>query len=77
MKDRFYVWKDDDGYGVRMEDEYQRVLFSLKAEEEIVYLDERKKSRFALLSDLYELARRKALNVPDKLAGVAELLDKI
>ena len=60
-----------------MEDERGRVLFSLRAEEEIIYLDEKNRSLFVLLSDLYELARRQALNVPDKLAGVAELLDKI
>jgi hypothetical protein len=74
---KFHVWKFDDGYGLRMEDERQRVLFSVRAEEEIIYLQPEKERAFQLLSDLFELARRKALNVPDKLAGVAQLLDKI
>ncbi len=74
---KFFVWRYDDGYGLRMEDEYQRVLFSLRAEEEIIYSNPEKEHLFQTLSDLFELARRKALSVPDKLAGVAELLDKI
>jgi hypothetical protein len=74
---KFFVWRSDDGYGLRTEDEFQRVLFLVRAEEEIIYRDPEKERLFQLLSDMFELARRKALNVPDKLAGVAQLLDRI
>lgn len=74
---RFFIRRSDDSYILRMEDEFQRILFSLRAQEEIIYLDQEKGHLFEVLSDLYELARRKALNVTDKLAGVTELLDKI
>ena len=73
----FFVWKFEDGYGLRMVDERQRQLFSVKAEEEILYGDDNKERLFELLSDIYELARRIALNVPDKLAGAAHILDRI
>src|SRR5260370_20107437 len=74
---KFRVWKSDDGYGLSMGDERQRTLFSLRAEEEIIWANPAKEHLFQSLSDLFELARRKALNVPDKLAGVAQLLDRI
>lgn len=73
---RFVVWKSEDTYGVRMEDADGRTIFFVKVEEEIVFTEEREEI-FSIVSDLYELARRKALNVPEKLASVAELLDRI
>lgn len=74
----FSIWKEGDSYGLNMKPQSSStVLFSIKEEEEIYFSDPRKKEMFELLSDLYELARRKALNLPDKLANVAELLDKI
>jgi hypothetical protein len=74
----FSVWKKGDNYGLNMKSQASsRVLFTMQEEEEIYFSDPRRKERFELLSDLYELARRKALNLPDKLATVAELLDKI
>ena len=74
---KFAVWKYQDGYGIRMEGERQRSLFSLRGDEEILYGDDAAEHTFQVLSDLYELARRKALNVPDKLAGATLLLDRI
>jgi hypothetical protein len=75
---QFLSWKTGDTYGLTMrEQSSSREFFSVKIEEEIYFSDPRRKQLFELLSDLYELARRKALNLPDRLANVAELLDKI
>jgi hypothetical protein len=73
----FFVWKTDDGYALSMEDMHHKRVFLAKAEEEIIFTQRDKEEMFELLSDLYELARRKALNIPEKLAGVSELLDNI
>ena len=74
---KFTVSKSQDGYSLRMEDERGRVLFFLRADEEILFGDETAEQTFQALSDMYELARRKALNIPDKLAGATLLLDQI
>jgi hypothetical protein len=75
---RIYVWETDEGdYGLRAEDAQGRTLFRVRVEREIIYDDPEQEREFVMLSDLYELARRKALNVPQTLANVAELLDKI
>jgi hypothetical protein len=72
-----YVRSRQDGYALRIEDLGQRTVSYVVAEEEIVYRDAERKETFDTLSDLYELARRKALSVPEKLASVAELLDRL
>lgn len=75
---RFVVYKTEDKYGVRMDElQASNFLFYIEAEEEILFGDDNKEEIFNLLADLYELARRNALNVPGKLATVAQLLDNI
>ncbi len=77
-KYKFVVWKTEDKCGVRMKELIgSNSIFFVEAEEEIFYSDPKKAEMFQILSDLFELARRKALNVPEKLASVAELLDRI
>ncbi|HLZ92888.1 MAG TPA: hypothetical protein VKQ28_14335 [Candidatus Acidoferrum sp.] len=74
----FSVWKEGDSYGLNMKPQSSsRVLFAIQEQEEIYFSDPKRKEIFEVLSDLYELARRQALNLPDNLANVAELLDKI
>ena len=73
----FYVRRTQDGYGLRMEDAYRRVIIRTHADEEIVFADIEKEATFSLLSDVYELARREALQIPEKLANAAAILDKI
>ena len=62
---------------VTLEPNGGQVPWHNQEQEEIYFSDPKRKEMFELLSDLYEVARRKALNLPDKLANVAELLDKI
>jgi hypothetical protein len=74
----FSVWKKDDTYGLNMKSQSSStLLFSVQEQDDIYFSDLKRKEMFELLSDLYEVARRRALNLPDKLANVAELLDKI
>lgn len=77
-KYKFVVWRTEEKFGARMEESYSsNSLFFIEAEEEIYYRDEGQREMFQLLSDLFELARRSALDVPGKLASVANLLDQI
>jgi len=74
----FLAWKSGDAYGLTMKDQTTpNEIFSVKAEEEIYFSDPKEKEKFELLSSLYEAARRKALHVPERLASVTALLDKI
>lgn len=74
----FVAWNIDDRFGVRMtEAQGENSLFFVEAEEQIVYRNDDQREMYALLSEVFELARRSALDVPGKLATVADLLDKI
>jgi hypothetical protein len=74
----FRVWKNETGYSFRMTDiSGNPILLEVNVEEEIYYADSKKREYFTLISDLYELARRKALELPDKLSKVEALLDSI
>ncbi len=73
----FEVSKSDDRYALTMRDSRYRAIFSVVAQEEIVYTDPAKEEIFDSLSELYELARRKGLHIPEKLANVVGLLDRI
>jgi|SRR5579863_6730547 len=81
------VWKSEDQFVFRMSDISDEsiggrigpnpILLEINGEDEIYYSDPQKREKFELLSDLYELARRNALNIPEKLSKLEELLDKI
>jgi len=72
----FAIRQRDSGYTLRMHDSDQNEIFSLNAQDEVVFTSESAKA-YNDLSELYELARRKALKVDEKLAGVSALLDKV
>jgi hypothetical protein len=72
----FTIRQRDSGYTLRMHDSDLNEIFSLNAEDEVVFTGESAKV-YNDLSELYELARRKALKVDEKLAGVSALLDKV
>ena len=74
---RFSIRATKSGFSLTMKDSRYNEIFSVTIEEEIYFSDAEKQETFQMLSDLYELARRRALNVPEKLVGVAELLDRI
>jgi hypothetical protein len=67
----------DDGYGLTMRDSEGDVIFSVAGEEAVLYDDPKKEELFNMLRDIYELARKKALNVDKKIATAAVLLDKV
>ena len=71
------VFRRKDGYGLRMMDRYRKELAALKAEDELIFRDMERKQVFERLKDVYELARRQALNIPEKLATVSHLLDRV
>jgi hypothetical protein len=74
---RFVSDKTDDGIRLTMLDSQGDMMFSISAAEAVVFDDSEKEKLFAMLRDLYELARKKALNVDEKIATAAGLLDKI
>ncbi len=59
-----------------MKDSGGDLIFQIDAHAQIVFDDPEKEAMFSLLRDLFELARRKALAVEQKLAEVSALLDK-
>ena len=73
----FASTETEDGYGLTMKDSFGDVIFSISSEEAIVYDDPKKEELFNMLRDLHELARKKALNVDEKIATATGLLDKI
>jgi len=73
----FASTETDDGYELTMVDSAGDVIFSITGERAIVYDDPKKEELFNMLRDIYELARKKALNVDEKIATATGLLDKI
>lgn len=73
----FSAGKTDGRYRLSMEDSQGDEMFSIAGEEAVVYDDPEKEKLYGTLRDLYELARKKALNVDEKIATAAGLLDKI
>jgi hypothetical protein len=52
-------------------------LFSITGEEAVLYGDPKKEELFNMLRDIFELARKKAFKVDEKIATAAGLLDKV
>jgi hypothetical protein len=73
----FQSRKTDQGYQLTMLDSDGNELFSITGEEAVVYDDPEKEKLFGMLRDIFELARKKALNVDEKIATAAGLLDKV
>jgi len=68
QENRFEIVQVEDTYVLRMKDSEGDVIFQVDAQDEIVFDDPKKREMFTLLYDLFELARRKALAVDQKLA---------
>ena len=73
----FGISQTDSGYILNMQDSAHNEIFSLSAQDEVLFPSPEKERLYNELSELYELARRKALKVDEKLAGVSALLDKV
>lgn len=74
---RFEISRDDDIYTVVMMDDRHNEIFRERAREELIYADDETRRKSETVRRLYDLARRDALDVEAKIAGVSELLDKI
>jgi hypothetical protein len=69
--------RTDEGYALTMRDSEGNVILSISGEQAVVYDDPKKEELFNMLRDLHVLARKKALNIDEKLASAALLLDNI
>ncbi len=73
----FEVYETRDGYGFRMADQFGKDLIRFSVVDEIIFDKPEKQDTFEEVRDLHELARRKALQIPEKLATASALLDSI
>jgi len=73
----FFIHKAEDSYVLSMNDRESNEIFQEVAREEIYYNDPRKEERVELFRDLFELARRKAVKVGEKIASAYSSLEKI
>jgi hypothetical protein len=73
----FQSRRTDQGYQLIMKDQKGNELFSITGEEAVLYDDPKEEELFKMLRDIYELARKKALNVNEKIATAVGLLDRI
>ncbi len=73
----FVVSKIEDSFLFSMRDNLDDEIFQEIAREEIYYKDPRDEERLEIFRDLYELARRKAVNADKKIAGAFSSLEKI
>jgi hypothetical protein len=74
---QFHIKKSDGAYVLRMTDAEQNEIFSLSADEKVVFGPWQKQVRFNQLREIFERARRKVFSVDQKLADVVSLLDAI
>ena len=73
----FQIAKYEDTYKLEMRDASNYEILSLSQSDQILFQNENERRLFESLSDLYEIARRKALQVEGKLATASDLLDRI
>lgn len=76
-KYKFEITRNDDIYTIAMKDEYWNEIFVESIQEELIYPRAGDKAKFEMLQDLYEFARRSALDVEKKVADVSHLLDSV
>jgi hypothetical protein len=69
--------RTEDGYELTMRDSAGDEILSITGEQAIVYDHPKKEELFNMLRDLYELARKTALSIDEKIATAAGLLDRI
>lgn len=73
----FVVSKVEDSFLLSMQDNLGNDIFQETAREEIYYVGPTAEERIDMFRDLYELARRKALNADAKIADAFSSLEKI
>jgi ASC-1-like (ASCH) protein len=73
----FTIRKVEDSYVLTMEDEYHREIFKEIVHEEIFYKNASEEEKVRIFEDLYEMARRMALDADNKISGAYSALDKI
>ena len=71
------VNKIGNDFTMIMSDKEQNALFSIMAVQEVIFSEYAAEQRFNKLRTLHELARRKALNIDEKIAEVSDLLEKL
>lgn len=74
---KFEIIKSGDIYTITMKDGSWNEIFVESIQEQLIYERDEDRRKFDMLRDLYELARRDALDVEKKVADVSNLLDKI
>jgi len=72
-----FVRRLEDCYHPRMFDAEGNEIFAASVEEEVAYNDTEKSEVVQKLARLFELARRKALDVVKKLSTAEKILDRI
>lgn len=73
----FEISKSEDTFSLEMKDANSNEIFKVSAAEQIIVRDAGQQNLFESLGDLYEMARRRALQVEGKIATASELLDRI
>jgi len=73
----FVISRVEDSVLLSMNDSLGKQIFQEIAREEIYYGDPRDQERVEMFRDLFELARRKALNADEKIANALSSLEKI
>jgi hypothetical protein len=73
----FFVRKVEDTFLLSMYDRLDNEIFQETAREEVYYGDPRDEVRVEMFRDLFELARRRAVNAGEKIANAFSTLEKI
>jgi hypothetical protein len=73
----FLISRIEDSILLSMNDKMGNEIFQEVGREEIYYANPADQERFELLRDLFELARRKAVNADEKIADAFSSLEKI
>jgi hypothetical protein len=73
----FTIRKSATGYELEMWDGQGIEILKVLAEDQIIWTDESQETTFTLLGEIFELARRKALQVEPKLSYASRLLESL
>ena len=79
LEEKYFISisKYGDNFRLNMSDQEAVELLSIWVELEVVFPTSADELRYDRLRALYELARRKALNIDQKIAEASDLLEKI
>jgi hypothetical protein len=73
----FTINQHDAAYTLSMTDSDGVEVFRVTGEEQVLWESEDQKRMYELLSELFELARRKALKVEQKVSYASEMLESL